>query len=103
MTGRRKWVLGLVGLGVLVLLTVGKHFLNEFGLAFFDAYHGPHTSTAAEAKAKGVWVADFRFDPNVLTAEGKMFEFGEAWLEAVSVPRHTLVWFTSAERAGWSY
>lgn len=88
---------------LLVVATAVKHRYNEFGLAMYDAYNGPVSVSSEDAKHKGVWVASFKIEPDSVTAEGKTFEFDEAWLEAVYVPTTFLVWISYERRADWNY
>ena len=105
MYGRWKWLAGTLGLMTLALclVSLGKNALNDFEVSWYDTYNHPHTASSAAARRAGLWVADFRIEPKTVTAEGKSYEFAEAWLEAAYEPHFDLVWSSSTRRAGWSY
>jgi hypothetical protein len=93
----------LIGMLVFAILTVGKHFLNQIDLYFYNTYNGPEARVAADAKSSNLLVCRFKIEPLELVCGDKEYEFKEAWLEAAYEPRHYLVWFSFRRRADWSY
>ncbi len=88
---------------IFVLATLAKHEYNDMHMELYDAYNRPQSMSLDSARQQGTLVAEFDIEPTKLVAEGKTYEFGEAWLEAAYEPRNCIVWLSYDKRARWSY
>jgi hypothetical protein len=104
MSSKRKqlWlVVGFVALAALATLI--KHLINTVNESLDEFYRSPRSNSVASAREQGILVATFQTDPVKLTADGKTFEFDEAWLEAGYALSHRLVWFSYDRRLDWNW
>jgi hypothetical protein len=108
MSSKRKIGCWLVAIFVaLSLATWAKTAMNDFSFRYWHAYSRPdwsaHAMSPQNAKQQGLWVADMIIEPKIINANGKTFEFKEAWLQAAYYPNSHFVWFNYSKRTAWDY
>jgi hypothetical protein len=82
-----------------VIATVGKAILNAAS-DDFKGYGETESWSVADARDRGVLVAELTAVPNELSVPGGRVRVGEVWVEERALTTHRLVWLPHERRVG---
>lgn len=97
---RRIWIAVLVV--VFVLATAAKWVWNEINRSLYDYYNSPQSESVADARKRGLLLAELRITPEKLSSHDRTYEIEESWLEIDYEPRTFLVWIDYSSRTNWA-